>query len=206
MKHFLLSFLLAGSLHAQVLWSESFNDGVIPPNWSKRFGRVIQEPNNPANFVYNFANRGSGNETFSAPIDLSGGNFTLSFDFCSDAYQNHGLLVGLASDTSHASYYAGSDTAAPFLPLVACFDCEGGWTRVCLDISPWLLDFGPSQLSSMMLTFIASNNGNLSSLPVFLDNVSVSAIPELPSSGCIAGFVALGVVLLRRKRSCLTKP
>lgn len=201
----LSAFLLLLTVgNAQVIFSESFDSGVLPLDWSKRFGRVVAVDDG---FAFGFANRTSGNDSFSAPIDLSGGgSFTLTFSFESSAIDNHSLLVGLSPDLHSTHPFFGSPIAATSFALYGVFEGSGGWTTVSFDLTPELALYTTAELSGMHLTFLSSNNGALSSLPVFLDDVqitagspSLSSIPEPSTYPGLAGLVALLLAVLRRK-------
>lgn len=195
----LSAFLLLLTVgNAQTIFSENFDSGVISPGWVKRFGRVEVIGGNG---VWDFANRASGNDSFSPAIDLSQpGIYTLSFSFKSDAVYDHALLVGLSTSTNDAHYFAESSVSMAPVGLLSSFDGGSGWRVVSFDLGPWLA-YEPA-LGSLHIAMESWNSGQVSSLPVYVDDMQIiyqSAIPEPSTYACLAGLVALLLAVLRRK-------
>lgn len=206
MKSYFSAFLLLLTVgNAQVIFSESFDSGVLPDLWQKRFGRVVAVDDG---FAFGFANRTSNNDAFSAPIDMSAsGSYTLTFDFKSDAGPSHSLLVGLSTSNNDSRFYFGSPAAAPSVGLQGVFSGFMGWSTVSFDLTPYLANYSPSDLTHLHVALMSWNSGEVSSLPNYIDNISVSyaapsAIPEPSTSACLAGLVALLLAIVMKRRAC----
>lgn len=182
------------------IFSETFDSGVVPSGWVKRFGRVSSVDDG---FAWSFANRASGNDSFSPAIDLSKpGSYTLSFSFKSDAVSDHALLVGLSTSTNDAHYFAGSSVSMAPVGLLNSFDGGSGWRVVSFNLGPWLASYEPA-LGSLHIAMESWNSGQVSSLPVFVDNMQItyqSAIPESGCWGCISAGVALFWAFIWKRR------
>lgn len=202
----LIFLLLASAAFGQVIFTEHFTADEIPPDWIKRFGRTVADPLDPANAVWNFANRTGTKDTITSAMDLSpAGNYDLTFRFRSEAISDHSLLIGLTADGTSIAYFAGSPVAAENRVLSDTFSGGENWTTVSLNITSWLTDYSALELSGIRLAFLDWNSGALSSGQIWLDDIVVSDPPSaIPEPGCgaclIAALAAVVAVVLRRKK------
>ncbi len=205
----LLALLLATTCQAQtVIFQESFDSGETPLGWSKRFGTVKEVD---TGYAWGFNNRRSGDDTFSAPMDLSGGGqITLSFDFRSTAIQNHSLIVGLKVGDNPIQWLYGSPFLASAWPFIGVLEGSEGWSSHSYEIGAYLGSYATSDLTGVRLAFLSSNMAGLSSDAVWLDSVRVqlvqaqafsySAVPESGCFSCILGAVVAFLALLWKRR------
>jgi hypothetical protein len=154
-----------------------------------------------------------------APVVSSNGIATLSFDYYATNTTSSGLIIGVANLSANVSdpggyEYDGGGTFYILAPNEADFIGEddatlptaGGWQQVNVTLTGNILnDFvtnGDGDLSSARI-FLEQWTAHGTLGDVYIDNVSVTAVPE-PSAtgmGCAIGALAVAGVALKRRRT-----
>lgn len=198
----ILFICLFSALHGQTLINADFNDG-LPEGWSNRFGFVESG-------VLSFHNRSTSTDVFSQAVDMSGtGELLLSFDFKSEALNDHNLLIGLAPVGGSVLWIAGSEAARMVFidlgrPVLGVFSGDGSFGSHTIDFGPALALFSEAERSGMRVAVAEWLNPNVSSLPSFVDNIALShsqmaVLPEPACEGCLIGLLVALVVWWKRK-------
>ena len=139
------------------------------------------ETGNPLSFNIGFDLGDRSNTTF--------GSFEIQL-----VYTDSGFAAGDAVDLATAPGYSIADTTATYT------DADAGWNtvaggRVITGLTDTLDITGIGNGQELWVVLTASGNGTQS----FADNLSVIAVPEPSTYALIGGFVALGLVMLRRR-------
>jgi hypothetical protein len=139
------------------------------------------ETGNPLSFNIGFDLGDRSNSTF--------GSFQIQL-----VYTNSGFAAGDAVDLATATGYTIADTTATFT------DATAGWAsvtggRTITGLTDSLDITGIANGQELWVVLTASGDGTQS----FVDNLSVTAVPEPSTYALIGGVLALGLVMLRRR-------
>ena len=199
---------------------ESTSGTSLPTGWMVDPGKFGISTANPlvagidtSSRVFSFSASTESNDTFSPLFDLSPylgttGQVFLSFDFLTTATTNHGGLIGLSvgNDVNTGAtgiWKDGSPAAQPGAGQVDTMTGTGAWEFVSIDISGYINARTSSELQNTSLSFELWDDASVAgNVPVYFDNITVSAIPEPGFYGIVFGIAGLiGVMKFRKSRS-----
>ncbi len=209
--------LSASSFAQTTIFSENFESTTgssLPAGWTVKPGKFGASASNPLSAgintsgrVLTFTSPTTNDDTFSAVFDLSayktnGQTVTLTFDFLSSATTNHPLLVGLnPNNTSGTTWIAGSSAQYPGAGAPTFFSGTGSWVSVSVDLTSYITANSAVALQTTYLSFERWNDASVSSASsVYVDNLSITAVPEPSTYAAIAGALALVGVMVQRAR------
>jgi len=215
---FLPALLTLGNLSAQVVFSENFEStsgSNLPSGWTVTPGKFGATSTNPAPDsgdgslrVLTFTAATINQDTFSPVFDLSSyknGSQTihLTFDFYSTATIDHPLLVGLNPNvTTGVTWIAGSPAQYSGVGAATFFSGSGTWQNVSVDLSSYVATHSTTELQTTYLAFERWSDASVASgASVFVDNVTVAAVPEPSIVGFACGAIGLVATWAARRIS-----
>lgn len=216
-------FLIGGAVAASaqvVLFQQTF-EGVttpsLPSGWTDS-GSYAETASNPyqsgvdtSSQVLTWSQVSSTYQSVPA-IDLSsytsGYKFTLSFDLNSTSTTAHGVLIGFGPSTGTGpSNWDISDTTAKNVggissSLTDNLSSTNTWQSFSFDVTSIVDNYLVTNSASAFDIYLEQWQGQ-SSATSYLDNLTLTAtaVPEPADYAALVGLIALGWVILRRRRA-----
>ncbi len=217
---FALFALIVSQSKGAIIFQENFESTAgtsVPAGWmvdSGKFGITTANPLvagiDTSSRVFSFSAPTESNDSFSSLFDLSPykgvGQVFLSFDFLSNATNNHGGLIGLAEGNNAGTgstgiWQAGSPASQPGASPVYSFSGNGAWESFSFDVTGYVNTRSTAQLLNTSMSFENWDDASvMGSTPVYFDNVKVSSVPE-PSTSCLIFGIAATVLAIGYKRT-----
>ncbi|WP_221029601.1 PEP-CTERM sorting domain-containing protein [Actomonas aquatica] len=182
---------------------------------------------NSSTRVLQFSSGTSNASIFSTAHDLSSftGNetFTLSFDYYQSSGTDSSLLIGFTDSTSGVGFeWVGIDSQTTgigplrslFSPATQLFNFDptsaGQWYHFEFDVSAYIqpyIDYGEAPSTDFRIAFqnYASAAGG-GSQEIYLDNLSLSAVPEPSTYAALLGAAFLAYAVARRRSPIRRSP